>query len=194
MGCATATHFRQLFPHSSAVPGPQPGSSSHLLPQPLSSPAAPQRRALWGLELTAPLDTETTQAWWHGSEAVGQWHGHITELHRMGQTPGSSLKLPCSAAPLLLTVGPAGLHPSMGSVGSTLQPGTPHTQPGAALVQGLSAHCQPNPQPGCIAGLGWQRDSLPRPSPAPPTPSSCLPGGPISPLCPKTALSLQGPG
>lgn len=168
---------------------PQPGSSSHLLPQPLSSPAAPQRRALWGLELTAPLDTETTQAWWHGSEAVGQWHGHITELHRMGQTPGSSLKPLCSAAPLLLTVGPAGLHPSMGRVGSTLQPGTPHTQPDAAPDQGLSAHCQPNPQPDVSQGWdGRGTHYLGRPQPHRPPVPACL-GVPSFPcaqrqLCP----------
>lgn len=119
VGCATATHLRQLFPHSSAVPGPQPGSSSHLLPQPLSSPAAPQRRALWGLELTAPLDTETTQAWWHGSEAVGQWHGHgsVAWPHHRAARDGTDTRILikaavqcCSPAPYCGTCWPAPQH------------------------------------------------------------------------------------
>lgn len=162
------------LPTQLSIPGPQPGSFSSSCCS-LSCPAAPQQ--LWGWSCLQPRTQSPHRhggmavELWDSGRAMGQWHGHAAELHGMGQTPGSSLKPPCRAAPLFPTAGPlaAPQHGQGWEHPSVCTPHThTHTQPGAA-------HCQHNPQPRCVPGLQWQRDSPPRLSPAPLTPSpTCL--------------------
>lgn len=166
-----------LTSHCSSQTAQHPWAPARLIFQLLLQPVLPRcTPAAVGLELPAAPDTEPTQARWHGSGAVGQWQGHGSVARpccRAARDGTDTRILPkatlqsCSPIP---HCGTAGCTPARAGLGApfSLHPTHTHTQPGAA-------HCQHNPQPRCVPGLRWQRDSPPRLSPAPLTPSpTCL--------------------
>lgn len=93
MGCPTATHLSQLF---SAVPGPQPGSSSQLLPQPLSCPAAPQCKVGAGVDCT-PGQTPHRHGGTAGGSGTVAWPGVSGTATLQSCRDGTDPRIPIKA-------------------------------------------------------------------------------------------------